>query len=210
VVDLFGTRDTTTVFNPPATVSVVGYATEGGTYAYEYTVEESNLQAWTDHFGGTHSPGTVTVENDTSVSDHTLSLQWPSEIRERSVETEWRLPPSPITFAAEVQTGQSVLASAAETPVFRARRFSGERTVQLVYNAYPAGAWEVYPVGYLPLSAEGELEDYVGAVFLGPGGAEMGQSVELSRPTELAVRLTIEAAGSLSPIVYGARIESSS
>jgi len=81
---------------------------------------------------------------------------------------------------------------------------------QLAYNAYPEGSWEVYPIGHLPLSAEGELGDYVEAVFLGPGGGEIGQSAQLSRPTELAVRLTVEAAGSLTPIVYGARVEPSS
>lgn len=210
VIDLFGTQDTAEVLNPPATVSVTGYATEGGKYAYEYTVEESNLQSWTDHFGGTHSPGTVTVKNDKSVSEHTVGLQWPSESRERAAETEWRLPPSPISFTADVQTGQAVLTAEAEGPTFFARRFSGERTAQLAYNAYPEGSWEVYPVGYLPLPAEGELEDYVQTVFLSPGGEEMGQSVELSRPTELAVRLTIESAGTLSPIVYGARVEPSS
>lgn len=210
VVDLFGTQDTAEVLNPPATVSVTGYATSGGEYAYEYTVEESGFQSWTDHFGGTHSPGTATVESPKSIAEHTVGLQWSAESRERAAETEWRLPPSPITFTADVQTGQSIVASQAESPAFSARRFSGERTVQLAYNAYPEGNWEVYPVGHLPLSAEGELEDYVEATFLGPGGEERGQSVKLSRPTELAVQMTIEAAGSLSPIVYGARIEPSS
>jgi len=210
VVGLFGTQDTATVLNPPAKVSVVGYATGDGKYAYEYDVDEASLQSWTDHFGSTHSPGNVTVESEKPISKHTVGLQWSDESRERAVETEWRLPPDPITFPSEAETGRSILASRAEAPVFRARRFSGEKTVQLAYDVYPEGNWEVCPVGYLPLSAEGELEDHVEAVFLGPGGSEMGQSVHLNRPTELAVQLTVEASGSLSPIVFGVRVEPSS
>jgi len=210
VVDLFDAQATAEVLHAPADASVIGYATAEGEYTYEYDVTASGLQSWTDHFGGAHSPDSATVTNPDAVSEHTIELSWPNESRERRLETEWRLPPDPVSFTRNAKTGQAVLASQAESPVFYARRFSGSREVRLAYNTYPAGNWEACPVGYLPLSAEGELEDYVSATFIGPGGNPMGQSAAIKRPTEMAVRLTIEAAGSLSPIVYGARVEQSS
>ena len=210
VVGLFGTQDTATPLNPEADVEVIGYANGDGTYTYEYDVDEDDLQSWTDHFGTSHNPGSNTVTSPDAIDLHSISLSWANETRERTVETEWRLPPGPVSFEKQVQTGQSILARRAEPPAFSARRFAGEREVQLAYNAYGAGTWEVHPVGYLPLSAEGELEDYVVATFIGPGGDEMGQSVQLSRATEMAVQLSVEAAGSLSPIIYGARVEQSS
>jgi hypothetical protein len=210
VVDLFGTQATAETKNAPADASVIGYATADGKYTYEYEVKADGLQSWTDHFGGSHSSDSATVTSSEAVSEHAIGLTWDNESRERRLETRWRLPPDPVSFARSAKTGQAVLAAQAEPPVFYARRFSGSREVQLAYNTYPAGNWEACPVGYLPLSAEGELEDYVSATLIGPGGTPMGQSVGTKRPTEMAVRLTIEAAGSLSPIVYGARVEQSS
>lgn len=206
VADLFGTEDTATPKNPPPETDLIGYATEDGTYTYEYEVVGSSVESWTDHFGTQHSGASATVTEDEAVSEHRVTVEWPSETRDLSVETKWRLPPSPVGFTERVQTGQAVLAGSAEEPVFEARRHAGTRSKQLAYNVYPAGSWEVHPVGHLPLSVEGELEDFVRAVFVGPGGEEMGQSAHLERAAELAVALEVRAAGTLSPVVYGVRI----
>lgn len=199
-----------TTARPAPGVTIEGFLEEEGTYRYRFTVlnsDEDAWQDWTDPFGGLHTDTVIDLIREEPIERFRIAIRFSDETVTTEVDTLWRRPQGSSEFIREVQTGYVVAADRFETPVFRAVRYAGTREKTLKHNMYSAGSYRVRPLGFLPAELDGHLEDHVEAVFVGPDGEELGETVDLDAPAELAVRLRITAQAGHTPFVKRVRID---
>jgi hypothetical protein len=205
-VTLLGQTDSAVPGRDRPDLGIEAWTRSDLSYSYRYDCPKSP-DAFVDHFGTEHSNPTFPIEvtSEKAVREHVVTFKWSGENKELREPADWTLPPGGTSIESEVTVGRKLPAENAAAPTFYRTRYSGAQTVRLPTGFYRPGTWRIEPVGYLPLGLDEELEDYVRAWFVGPGGEDLGPQTTVDAQAELGARAEIQAVNGQSPIIVGAR-----